>query len=445
MESRFGHDFSRIRVHADAPADESARALHAHAYSVGSDVVFAQGRYAPRTTEGTRLLAHELTHSVQEQRHPADVGAVATISESADTTEREADRVAERVGRGDTAGPVAAAPTAYVHRASDVIGFFTHLFGQLRTFDVQELQDYLTFIDGGRIEGEMDSDDKAVQIVQAWKRGGSPYKLDNVRRAVIIKELLDGPTTSADEEAIVEVLERSDPPMLDKIFFAFGSPSQKQIAEDVPDDPESQLADFCRRRWVGGIDAFRKDQGEPRAQGEAIPEGAPLPKPMPGPPLEMPETKRYTVPSRPLFGGGAAAPEPEPVAPTSPRVFTPGVYPGTGTDILRAIISSPFGQRLKEIGKEAAEEAWDKSTTAEKVAFFALQLAPLGIGVYGVTFGGMSDGQRREILNLVISDKDNALLRPLPEKTITLLELLFDPSFKVRKVRPPVGEIDVSP
>ncbi|HLM55850.1 MAG TPA: DUF4157 domain-containing protein [Pyrinomonadaceae bacterium] len=67
MESRFGHDFSRVRVHTDARAAESARSVNALAYTVGHDVVFAEGSYAPQTGEGRRLLAHELTHVVQQR------------------------------------------------------------------------------------------------------------------------------------------------------------------------------------------------------------------------------------------------------------------------------------------------------------------------------------------------------------------------------------------
>jgi hypothetical protein len=66
MEPRFGHDFSKVRVHADARAAESARAVNALAYTVGRDVVFGSGQYAPRTSAGRRLLAHELTHTVQQ-------------------------------------------------------------------------------------------------------------------------------------------------------------------------------------------------------------------------------------------------------------------------------------------------------------------------------------------------------------------------------------------
>ena len=66
MEQRFGHNFSRVRVHSDAAAEQSARDVSANAYTVGSSIVFGAGRFAPGTTEGRRLIAHELTHVVQQ-------------------------------------------------------------------------------------------------------------------------------------------------------------------------------------------------------------------------------------------------------------------------------------------------------------------------------------------------------------------------------------------
>ena len=68
MEERFGHDFRAVRVHTCTEAEVAARALNAKAYTVGSDLVFSRGRYAPYTAEGKRLLAHELTHVVQQTR-----------------------------------------------------------------------------------------------------------------------------------------------------------------------------------------------------------------------------------------------------------------------------------------------------------------------------------------------------------------------------------------
>jgi hypothetical protein len=66
MEAGFSHDFSKVRVHTDSKATESARAINALAYTAGSDVVFGAGRYAPDTPQGKRLLAHELAHTIQQ-------------------------------------------------------------------------------------------------------------------------------------------------------------------------------------------------------------------------------------------------------------------------------------------------------------------------------------------------------------------------------------------
>ena len=66
MERRFGQDFSQVHVHTDASAAESANAIDALAYTSGQDVVFGAGRYAPGTPSGDRLLAHELTHTLQQ-------------------------------------------------------------------------------------------------------------------------------------------------------------------------------------------------------------------------------------------------------------------------------------------------------------------------------------------------------------------------------------------
>lgn len=73
MEPRFGHAFARVRVHDDARAAESARAVGAEAYAVGDHLVFAQGRYAPGSRPGLRLLAHELAHVVQDEGRGAGV------------------------------------------------------------------------------------------------------------------------------------------------------------------------------------------------------------------------------------------------------------------------------------------------------------------------------------------------------------------------------------
>jgi len=68
MESQFGYDFTRVRVHADDAAAASARELRAKAFTVGADIAFAATRFSPGTESGYRLLAHELAHVVQQSR-----------------------------------------------------------------------------------------------------------------------------------------------------------------------------------------------------------------------------------------------------------------------------------------------------------------------------------------------------------------------------------------
>ena len=66
FEPRFGYDLSPVRVHADAWAHQMARAVHARAFTLGRHIVFGEGGYAPTTSEGRHLLAHELTHAIQQ-------------------------------------------------------------------------------------------------------------------------------------------------------------------------------------------------------------------------------------------------------------------------------------------------------------------------------------------------------------------------------------------
>jgi hypothetical protein len=94
MEARFGLDFGHVRMHTDSAAARSARAINALAYTVGDDIVFAQGTYAPRNSAGRRLIAHELAHTVQQ-------GGVIVPSRSA----RQADNPLQRSCQGNCGRP----------------------------------------------------------------------------------------------------------------------------------------------------------------------------------------------------------------------------------------------------------------------------------------------------------------------------------------------------
>ena len=100
MEPRFGHDFSKVRVHTGARAVKSAQAVNALAYTVGQDVIFGRGEYAPGTIAGQRLLAHELTHVVQQEKPSGLAAKSFALSTPFDPSEREAERVAESIVAG---------------------------------------------------------------------------------------------------------------------------------------------------------------------------------------------------------------------------------------------------------------------------------------------------------------------------------------------------------
>ena len=99
MEPRFGHDFNQVRVHTDTRAAQSAQAVNALAYTMGRDVVFGVGQYAPETAHGRRLLAHELTHVVQQSGSVAAMGKMG-IGRDDSPLEREADHVSAAVSAG---------------------------------------------------------------------------------------------------------------------------------------------------------------------------------------------------------------------------------------------------------------------------------------------------------------------------------------------------------
>lgn len=100
METRFGHDFSDVRVHTDGAAHESAKSVNAQAYTVGSNIVFQRDKYDPSSAGGQHMLAHELTHVVQQRSGPVDgtdAGGGVKVSDPSDRFEREAVANADRL------------------------------------------------------------------------------------------------------------------------------------------------------------------------------------------------------------------------------------------------------------------------------------------------------------------------------------------------------------
>ena len=159
MESRLGADFSDVRVHTDAKASESAQSVQAHAYTVGSDVVFQSGKYEPESDSGKRMLAHELTHVVQQRSGPVD-GTPAPggiqISRPSDRFEQAAESSADRVmSSAPATTPASAAAPASIQREGEEDEELQGTFLQ-RQEDEEELQ-------GSFVQREAEGEEEPLQ------------------------------------------------------------------------------------------------------------------------------------------------------------------------------------------------------------------------------------------------------------------------------------------
>jgi hypothetical protein len=116
METRFQHDFGTVRVHADSRAARSAGAINALAYTVGPKVVFSSGQFRPRCSEGRRLLAHELTHVLQQEETTQNIHRRLWLTLPSDPDEKAADVTATLIEKGGPVGRIAKAPGLRVQR-----------------------------------------------------------------------------------------------------------------------------------------------------------------------------------------------------------------------------------------------------------------------------------------------------------------------------------------
>jgi len=201
MGERFGHDFSKVRVHTGAAAEQSARDVNAHAYTVGRDIVFGASRFAPDTHQGRSLLAHELTHIVQQ-------GAVAAPFDKGPIPDRRPNR------RGNQM-------PFTLQRRSIFAGIAGLFHGD--DFSDAELLSYLDLLDRTDvIEDYTESDNKARAIVRKWKRGDSRFLLTLRRKILLIREMLSGFTGDDDEQAILDLLRGSITTEFESILSTLG-------------------------------------------------------------------------------------------------------------------------------------------------------------------------------------------------------------------------------
>jgi len=99
FEPRFGYDLATVRIHVGRSASEAAEALNARAFTSGSHIVFGKQAYAPTTAEGRRLLAHELTHTIQQSNSRVYRSDRLVLSDESSVYEREANAVAAEITR----------------------------------------------------------------------------------------------------------------------------------------------------------------------------------------------------------------------------------------------------------------------------------------------------------------------------------------------------------
>lgn len=180
MESRFGHDFSQVRVHVDANAADSARALSASAYTVNKELVFQDGQYQPDTKAGKRLLAHELAHVVQ-QGHSApgsargDLSTRLALSQTDDPAEREAVGMAEAItNEGRVAPRVKIASESaglLVHRQEDD---WNKVYGQHKSFLQKPYEEFKAGLGEIKATTEGGLTENKGRPIKAQKGAGTP-------------------------------------------------------------------------------------------------------------------------------------------------------------------------------------------------------------------------------------------------------------------------------
>ena len=226
MEDRLGFDFSRVRVHTDAQAAQSARAINARAYTIGSDVVFGAGEYAPRTRDGQRLIAHELTHVRQQASAPP---------------------MLQRWGLFD-----------------EIAGLFAG-----DTFDSKTLTQYLGDLNAqGKIEDHSDSDNKARAIVAGWKKDKTAFNLSPRIKALLIKEMQAGFCTTDDELAILDLLTSASDDELTQFFTKEGV-SAKALDSDFHFAENDKLRAFFADRFDGGFERLKEGKVAVKSGGAA--------------------------------------------------------------------------------------------------------------------------------------------------------------------------------
>jgi hypothetical protein len=263
MESAFEHGLGEVRVHDDSAAAGLSRDVNALAFTLGTHVAFAGGEYRPGTPVGDVLLAHELAHVVQQSNGGARDGTASLAPEpSGGAVEQDADEAAIGVAAKLWGNPEEA--VRHRRRSLGRAPFRLARCGGDKRRSDGELQAYLHVLDTTHdIEDHSDSDDKARAIVAKWRQGGSDFVLTAERKALLIREMLKGVTGTDDENAILEILERSYNFEL-KIIFTSGKVTASALNSALDGDNNDRLQQFFERRFIGGRAALNQGKVEPK-------------------------------------------------------------------------------------------------------------------------------------------------------------------------------------
>jgi len=278
LESRFKQDFSNVQVHTDQKSSESARAVNAHAFTVGDHMVFGFNQYQPNTPKGAKLLVHELTHVAQQRlAGGTETQYERAISHPLDVAETEAEKTAEQVMSGGQA-EVKQRPSAILQGeiftgaaigigvgvAALVAGGIAYLAGAFDSeiFSDSDLQAYLKLLAQNRnIENSRSSDNKARDIVRRWQQGLVAYNLDAGYRTseatissvelkrLLIQEMLSGLTGDADERAIIAIFKKTaDAKQIEELLAPAQGLSIQDLENKIGGDNQKELLQLLNEK-----------------------------------------------------------------------------------------------------------------------------------------------------------------------------------------------------
>jgi hypothetical protein len=370
MERSFGHDFGKVRVHADQQAAQSAQEVNALAYTVGSHVVLNKGQYEPKTSFGLRLMAHELAHVVQQQ-NAGGTPEAGVIGAPDHPSELEADRAADSVlggaarteigvseamppvlRRQTASGPAtpAAVPSGLPGEAR-MIASFDVSPGNKRPWNANQLaRDIIGALSASNLAFVTVLGAYPTKVTEDDPKGSAYQRANMVRRALI---------------------QWIGPKKFDETRYQVG------LSSGSPGDPEIQVEISYKPQIIS------EGSG---ATSEAVTST---------PPAKADSAKTQAAPVPSLF-------------PTQP-------YPASTTDAFSAFLETSPGQQFKTAALKQLKAVWAKTSTAEKIIVIVNLLATVGAASYGIA--KMSPGQQKGILDLIVSDDDKLLQQPLPAKT----------------------------